>query len=363
MSRKKVLIGMSGGVDSSVSALILKEMGYDVVGVTMKLRPDEFMNESETGGCCSIDDVDDARRVCYKIGIDHIVMNFTDVFSRDVIEYFVNEYKSGRTPNPCIACNSKIKFDALLKRALTLGFDYIATGHYAKIKYDNNLKRFLLYKSKSSKDQSYVLYNLTQSQMKHTLFPLGDIEKSEIRQIARSNGLIVADKPDSQEICFVPNKDYVSFIENFTGNKSVPGLFVDKDGNVLGTHKGIMHYTIGQRKGLGISFGRPMFVTKINCDNNTVQLGSEVEQYSKFLSVNKLNFIPFDTLENEITVYTKIRSQANPVKAKVVPKNSEILVEFEEAQKSVTPGQSIVFYQDDLVIGGGVIAATDPCVV
>lgn len=355
MSGEKVLVGMSGGVDSSVSALLLKEQGYNVVGVTMKLRPDEFMSESETGGCCSIDDVDDARRVCYKIGIDHIVMNFTDLFSRDVIEYFVNEYRSGRTPNPCIACNSKIKFDALLKRAITLGFDYIATGHYSKIKYDNTLDRFLLYKSNSSKDQSYVLYNLTQSQMKHTLFPLGDIEKSEIRRIARSNGLIVADKPDSQEICFVPNKDYVSFIENFTGEKSIPGLFIDKDGNVLGPHKGIMHYTIGQRKGLGISFGHPMFVTKINCNDNTVQLGPEEEQYSKFLSVGNINFIPFDVLENEMIVNAKIRSQANPVRAKIIPKDSEILVEFEEAQRAVTPGQSIVFYKDDLVIGGGVI--------
>lgn len=355
MSKEKVLIGMSGGVDSSVSALLLKNMGYDVIGVTMKLQPDRFSHNNPSGGCCSLDDIDDARRICYKIGIEHIVMNFTEIFTSEVIEYFVSEYKIGRTPNPCIACNSQVKFRALLDRALALGFNYIATGHYAVTKYDDKLKRFLLYKSRSTKDQSYVLYNMTQHQLKHTLFPLANMEKSEVRKIAHENNLIVADKPDSQEICFIPDGNHVSFIEKFTGKKSVEGDFVDQNGTILGKHKGIMNYTVGQRKGLGIALGKPMYVTKIDCVNNTVELGEEGAQYSKTAIVEKTNFIPFDSLESEMIVDAKIRYQSKPSEARIFSDKSQIFVKFKNPQRAIAPGQSIVFYKGDLVVGGGII--------
>ena len=355
--KKKVMIGMSGGVDSSVAALLLKQMGYDVTGITMKLRPDKFMNDSASGGCCSIDDVDDARRVCYKIGIDHIVLNFTEIFSKEVIDYFVDEYKNGKTPNPCIACNSKIKFQALLDKAIALGFDYIATGHYAVIDYSKDLNRYLLYKSRSSKDQSYVLYGMTQHQLSHTLFPLENMQKSETRKIAEKNGLIVANKPDSQEICFVPDNDYASFIENYTGERMSPGNFVDASGNVLGLHQGLTKYTVGQRKGLGMSFGKPMYVSKISREDNTVILGDERDLYSSEVIVENVNFIPFDSLEKDIGVQAKIRYQAKAARATLSRKeNGTIVAKFDSPQRAVTPGQAIVFYNGDLVVGGGTIA-------
>lgn len=356
--KKKVMLGMSGGVDSSVAAALLLEQGYDVTGVTLKLRPDEYMLESASGGCCSIDDISDARRVAYKLGIDHLVLNFTDIFSKKVIDYFVNEYKNGRTPNPCIACNTYVKFDAMLNRAEALGFDYIATGHYSIITYDKDINRWLLKKSESSKDQSYVLYSMTQRQLSHTLMPLSSMDKSNARKIAEKYELPVAHKPDSQEICFVQNKDYAGFIEKYTNQKFLSGNFVDTSGNVLGKHNGIARYTIGQRKGLGISFGKPMYVVAIDAKSNTIVLDEEGGQYRNTLIATNLNFIPFDSLENEITVYAKIRYQSKPAKAKIIPlSKSTVKVEFECPQRSITPGQAVVFYDKDIVVGGGTIIA------
>lgn len=354
--KKKVMLGMSGGVDSSVAALLLIEQGYDVTGVTMKLRPDEYMQDSLSGGCCSLDDIDDARRVAYKLGIEHIVLNFTDIFKDKVIDYFVGEYMHGRTPNPCIACNSNVKFNALMNRAMSLGYDYVATGHYSVIEYDNNIKRWLLKKAPCSKDQSYVLYNMTQEQLAHTLMPLAGLEKCDTRRLAEERGLPVASKPDSQEICFVENNDYAGFIERYTGKIPEKGNFVDVKGNILGKHKGISNYTIGQRKGLGLSFGKPMYVIKINPSDNTVVLGEEGSQYSSALIADNVNFIPFDSLEGEMNVTAKIRYQANPSDAKIIGlPDGRVKVEFREPQRSITSGQAVVFYDGDIVVGGGTI--------
>lgn len=354
--KKKVMLGMSGGVDSSVAALLLLEQGYDVTGVTMKLRPDKYMSDSLSGGCCSLDDIDDARRVAYKLGIEHIVLNFVDIFSEKVIDYFVDEYMNGRTPNPCISCNANVKFKALMDKAMALGYDYVATGHYSIIEYDNSINRWLLKKAPCSKDQSYVLYNMTQEQLSHTLMPLSGMEKTEARKLAEKHGLPVAHKPDSQEICFVENKDYAGFIERYTGKKPERGNFVDASGNVLGEHLGVTKYTIGQRKGLGISFGRPMYVTGIDAKNNIIMLGEEGSQYSSSLVAENLNFIPFDYPSGDMVVQAKVRYQAKPARARLIPiSETRVKVEFDEPQRSVTPGQAVVFYDEDIVLGGGTI--------
>lgn len=355
MSKKKVLLGMSGGVDSSVAALLLLKAGYDVTGMTMRLRPEAFMQQSASGGCCSLDDIDDARRVCYQLGIDHLVLNFTEQFERDVIQYFAAQYAAGRTPNPCIACNRHLKFDAMLQKARVLGFDFIATGHYAVIT-QHDSGRWLLKRAPASKDQSYVLYSLTQDQLAHTLMPLGTYTKPEARQLAEEAGLRVAHKPDSQEICFVEDNDYASFLERYTGTKAPQGDFIDAQGRILGRHRGITHYTIGQRKGLGISFGKPMYVTKIDAVRNCITLGEEGSQYAASLLADDLNFIPFDTLDKPLQVQAKVRYQAQPADAVLTPVDGDrVRVDFAEPQRSVTPGQAVVFYDGDLVVGGGVI--------
>ncbi|HEX3039692.1 MAG TPA: tRNA 2-thiouridine(34) synthase MnmA [Caproiciproducens sp.] len=355
--KKKVMLGMSGGVDSSVAALLLLRAGYDVTGVTMRLRPDEYMQQSAAGGCCSLDDIDDARRVAYKLGIDHLVLNFQDVFEKEVIDYFAAQYAAGLTPNPCIACNRHVKFDAMLRRAQALDFDYVATGHYAIIEQASS-GRWLLKKAPASKDQSYVLYSFTQDQLSRTLMPLGNYTKPQARAMAEEAGLPVAHKPDSQEICFVENKDYAGFIERYTGVKAPAGNFVDVAGNVIGAHRGITHYTIGQRKGLGTAFGRPMYVTKIDTLHNAVTLGEEGSQYQDSLVAADLNFIPFDTLESAIPAQVKVRYQASPAPARLIPlEGGRVRVEFETPQRAVTPGQAVVFYDGDLVLGGGTIQA------
>jgi tRNA-specific 2-thiouridylase len=355
--KKKVMLGMSGGVDSSVAALLLLKAGYEVTGVTMRLRPDEYMQESAAGGCCSLDDIDDARRVCYKLGIDHLVLNFTDIFETDVIDYFAAQYAAGVTPNPCIACNRYVKFDAMLRRAIALDFDYVATGHYGIIE-QNDTGRWLLKKAQSSKDQSYVLYSFTQEQLSRTLMPLGEYTKPQARAMAEEAGMPVAHKPDSQEICFVENNDYAAFIERYTGTKAPPGNFVDVNGKPLGRHLGVTHYTIGQRKALGMTFGKPMYVTKIDTVHNQITLGEEGSQYSSSLIAADLNFIPFDTLQSELDITAKVRYQAQPAKAKLIPLGGgKVRVDFEQAQRAVTPGQAVVFYDGDLVVGGGTIQA------
>lgn len=358
MSKKKVMLGMSGGVDSSVAAAILLEKGYDVIGVTMQLWPDmDEERQKVEGSCCSLSAVDDARRVANTLGIPYYVMNFKEIFEESVIDYFKAEYIKGRTPNPCIACNKHVKFEALLNKAVSMGIDYVATGHYATITYDENYKRYLLKKSATDKkDQTYVLYNMTQEQLKRTLMPIGEYTKEHVRELAMKLDLAVASKPDSQEICFVEDNDYARFIVENTDYKMIPGHFIDTNGNVLGRHKGIINYTVGQRKGLGIAFGSPKYVVKVDVDNNTVILGDETEIFSNELVASDLNFIAIDKLESKMKVTAKIRYSAKPADATIYPiDNDKVKVVFDVPQRAITPGQSVVFYDGDIVVGGGVI--------
>lgn len=359
--KKKVLIGMSGGVDSSVAAAVLLEMGYDVIGVTMRLWDGEEIDGTlAEGTCCSLSAVEDARRVAYKLGIDYHVLDFRSEFDKHVVDYFTSEYQCGRTPNPCIACNKHIKFDAMLKKADMLGADYISTGHYAKVEFDKNSGRYLLKKSNAArKDQTYALYGLTQRQLSRIVMPLGDItEKEEVRRKAAELDLPVADKPDSQEICFVPDQDYAGFITRRSGNACEKGNFIDTQGNILGEHNGIIHYTVGQRKGLGITFGKPMFVIKIDPKTNEIMLGEKGSEFSDCLYANHLNFIPFDRPEKKLRVKAKIRYSAPEADAEITMIDEDLLkVTFEQPQRAVTPGQAVVLYEPngDTVIGGGLI--------
>lgn len=361
MKKKKVVIGMSGGVDSSVAAALLIDEGYEVIGLTMRLWDGETISgEHMDGTCCSASAVEDAKYVCYKLGIDHHVMDFRREFEENVIDYFVDEYKSGRTPNPCIACNKFLKFDAMLKKAELLGADYVATGHYAKVEFDEKTGRYLLKRALScAKDQTYALYSLNQEQLSKTLMPLGKLEnKEETRAIAEERGLITAKKPDSMEICFVPDKDYAGFIERRTGDGDIPGSFVDEQGNILGQHRGIVHYTVGQRKGLGVTFGKPMFVLRIDAEKNEIVLGEKGTEFSDTLIADKLNFIPFDKLTEPIRVAAKVRYSAKEAEATVEPvENGRARVTFDVPQRAITPGQAVVFYEigGDSVVGGGVI--------
>jgi tRNA-specific 2-thiouridylase len=357
---KKVMVAMSGGVDSSVAAVLLKEQGYDLCGVTLKLFGDEDIDTScRTRTCCSLEDVEDARRICYKLGIDHFVFNFKDTFKEEVMKKFARSYEMGDTPNPCIDCNKFIKFSKLIQRAVLMEKDYIATGHYAKIEYDNASKRYLLKKAAdATKDQSYVLYVLTQDDLSRTLLPLGGMLKTEAREIAELKGLINARKPDSQDICFVKDGDYAGFLKNSMGVVSNKGNFVDVNGNIIGNHKGIIHYTIGQRKGLGMTFGKPTYVVNKNKQNNTVTLGDENELFSGKLYANKINLIAIEKLDSPTKVMVKTRYKQKESEATIFPiEDDKILVEFKEKQRAITSGQAVVFYQDDIVIGGGTITA------
>ncbi|NFS08437.1 tRNA 2-thiouridine(34) synthase MnmA [Clostridium botulinum] len=353
--KKKVLVGMSGGVDSSVAAYLLKEQGYEVIGVTMQIWQDDEEFTEKEGGCCSLSAVADARRVANKIGIPFYVMNFKDAFKRNVIDYFVDEYMEGKTPNPCIACNKFIKFSSFLDKAMAMGIDYVATGHYAIIEKHND--RYIIKKSEDDKkDQTYALYNLTQFQLERTLMPCGQYKKSKIREIAKEIGLRVHNKKDSEEICFIPDNDHGRYIKNRFPNKVREGNFVDKQGNILGTHKGIVYYTIGQRKGLGIAFGKPMYVVDINPFRNEVVLGDLEDLLNTELIAKDINYIPFDTLKEPMEVEAKIRYSQTPSKAIITPiEDGRVRVNFHEKQRAITKGQSVVFYKDDLLIGGGII--------
>lgn len=353
----KVVVGMSGGVDSSVAAYLLKEQGYDVIGVTMQIWPDEERSvKEENGGCCGLSAVDDARRVASALEIPYYVMNFKEVFQKHVIDYFVDEYLHGRTPNPCIACNRYVKWESLLQRSLAIGADYIATGHYARIEKLPNGRYSLRRSATLDKDQTYALYNLTQEQLKRTLMPVGAYAKEEIRGIAERIGLQVASKPDSQDICFVPDGDYAAYIEETTKEKLPAGNFVTAEGEVLGRHKGIIHYTVGQRKGLGLALGYPAFVLEIRPETNEVVIGTHAESMANSLRANQLNFMAVEDLKEPLHVFTKIRYNHKGVWATIEKTGEdELLCTFDEPQRAVTPGQAVVFYDGEYVLGGGTI--------
>ncbi len=353
----RVVVGMSGGVDSSVAAWLLKEQGYDVIGVTMQIWQDEdACSVEENGGCCGLSAVEDARRVAAVLDIPYYVMNFKDEFRNQVIDYFNAEYLNGRTPNPCIACNRYVKWEALLNRSLSIGAEYIATGHYARIEQLENGRYALRRASVPGKDQTYALYNLTQEQLKRTLMPDGDYSKEQIRRFAAELGLQVADKPDSQDICFVPDGDYASFIEKTTGKKIPEGNFVTPEGKILGRHRGIIHYTVGQRKGLGLALGYPAFVLEIRPETNEVVIGTYEESLTRVLKADQLNFMAVSDLKEPRRVFAKIRYNHKGAWCTVEKTGEdEITCVFEEPIRAVTPGQAVVLYDGEYVLGGGTI--------
>jgi len=359
---------MSGGVDSSTVAAMLRADGHNVIGLTMQLWNQRRlagrvgMPESVQGRCCSLDDVYDARRVAQQIGIPYYVVNHEERFERDVVRPFVEEYLSGRTPIPCSLCNNHLKFDQLLIVAQQIGAERVATGHYARVSFDEALGRWLLKRpADHSKDQTYFLFGLTQDQLSRTLFPLGDMTKPEVRELARKHGLALAEKPDSQEICFVPGGDYKRFIDAYLTEQgeSLPdtaGELVTTSGEVIGEHTGIHNFTVGQRKGLGVATGSPLYVIQISGADNQVIVGSNEHLYSKTLRARRVNLISVDDVRKPMRVAVKIRHRHEPAPAVIERAGEEILVTFDELQRAITPGQAAVFYDGDIVVGGGWIS-------
>ena len=359
MAKKKVVVGMSGGVDSSVAAYLLKEQGYDVIGVTMQIwQEEDQFTQQENGGCCGLSAVDDARRVAQMLEIPYYVMNFKKEFKENVIDYFIDDYLHGRTPNPCIACNRYVKWESLLKRSLDIGAEYIATGHYARVEKLSNGRYAIRNSATAAKDQTYALYNLTQDQLSKTLMPVGEYTKDQIRAMADEIGLLVAHKPDSQDICFVSDGDYASYIEENSDVKITPGNFVLSDGTIVGKHKGIIHYTVGQRKGLGLSLGHPVFVLEIRPKTNEVVVGSNEESMSCYVRADQVNFMTVEDLTEPKRVWAKIRYNHRGAWCTVEKTGEdEILCTFEEPQRAITPGQAVVLYDGEYVLGGGTIIA------
>ncbi|MDO9533964.1 MAG: tRNA 2-thiouridine(34) synthase MnmA [Bacillota bacterium] len=361
---EKIMVAMSGGVDSSAAALLLKEEGFDPVGVTLRFWVDPLAEEraaDDVKGCCSLDAVNDARNVCQTLGIPHYVLNMKDYFYEKVVTYFTREYFQGRTPNPCIACNRHIKFSLLAEKARALGINYLATGHYSRILYDSGEKMYRLFRGKDrEKDQSYMLYTLSQEQLSHVIFPLGNYTKPEIRAFALKGGLKVAEKAESQEICFIPDNDYRGFLERENPGAVTSGDIISPNGEKIGMHHGLAFYTVGQRKGLGLTSPEPLYVIEIDVKNNVLTVGKEEETYSETLTADELSFVSDRIPDHPLHVEVKIRYRAPHIPAVVHPpdgKNARIVLA--EKQKAVTPGQAVVFYQGEEVLGGGTITSTN----
>lgn len=359
MAKRKVVVGMSGGVDSSVTAALLKQQGYDVVGVTLNVWPElEGVEENlREDACCALGATEDARRVADCLDIPYYVVNFRETFEKKVIQNFVKEYQQGRTPNPCVRCNQFIKFDALLDKAALFDAEYVATGHYARIDYDVALGRYLLRKAADlSKDQSYVLYVMTQDRLARALFPLGELSKDDTRRMAEEFRLPVAKKPESQDICFVPYKRYGEFMEKHAMGSVREGAIVDREGRELGRHQGIAFHTVGQRRGLGVATGEPVYVTEIKAATNTVVVGTLDDLYKSTCLLDDVNFVSIPGLDGPLRVLARIRYRAEPSWAEIRPaEDGGVLVQFDEAQRAITPGQAVAFYHDDVVVGGGTI--------
>jgi len=358
---RRVVVAMSGGVDSSVAAALLVEQGYEVVGMTMNLWPSWLPQEmGGTRTCCGLSAIEDARAVCRRLGIRHYVLNMREAFQEGVIEPFSQEYIRGRTPNPCILCNRVIKFEVLLRKVRSLGMDFLATGHYARVAFNGERGRYLLLRGRDRrKDQSYVLFGLTQVQLRHLLFPVGEWTKEEIRAHARRLGLPVAEKPDSQEICFVPKGDYTEIIRVLHPEGMQPGPILDLEGREIGQHQGIARYTLGQRRGLGLATGRPMYVVQVDPARNAVIVGPEEALYRDAILAEGVNWIAIDALAEEMEVTARIRHAGQEVPARLVPLLGEVervLVRFSVPVRAPTPGQAVVFYDGEVVVGGGTIA-------